>query len=89
MNLNPKNLPLNKDAKQSVTLCKHYEYALTSKSGISIGGVITFPKPVSLEDATQSVIQEAAISAEENNLPFDPFNLHLTIKYIGKTYKKT
>jgi hypothetical protein len=80
---------LNNANNRSETRCKHYEYFLASRSGITIGGVISFPTPVSLEDATQSVIQEAAISASENDLPFDPFNIQIHIKYIGKVYKKT
>ena len=71
--------------------CKRYRYIILNKAGadnLLLGGVLTFTKPETVCYASETAIREAAVSATELELSFDPFNLYLIVTPIGKIYRK-
>ena len=52
-----------------------------------VSGAVSFCKPVNSEEATRLVMARAAHTTFVEDLDFDPFNVLIDIRPIGKIYR--
>jgi hypothetical protein len=80
--------PKNSASPRSVARCwKTYKYAVQSVTGFICAGTMNFTRPLGLDRASVLVSREAAKTAHELDLPFDPFNLRVALKPIKRKRK--
>lgn len=62
---------------------------MISATGAAIFGTMNFNRPVSPDEATKTIMLEAARIAFTEQTEFDPFNCLVDVRPIGKLYKQT